>query len=367
MLAGAAAVYFLCARFYARNWVKNLDADICFSTERAVCGDTIELLEVVTNNKWLPLPFVNVKFQVDRKLRFQGEHTNSNITDKSYKNDVFSLLYFQKITRRIPLLCTKRGIFTIDAIDVVSKGIFMDDILSWKRSIYTELVVLPEPADVSRIDVLYKSLCGEIQIQHALYEDPFAFRGIRDYQPYDMLNRINWKASARSLDLKVNQFEDTSSRHVCILLNLLQDGMLVYEDLQEESISIAAGLAASLAEAGVGVRLITNGCDLRTGQAVCYGEGSGLAHSDRIQTGLAGIDLSVPMQPMEQCFPSKDRDCLWVLISAGKPERLQTEYNRLCSEREGAIWVFPYHAGMDTSLPMCPHAKAMPWEVEFRG
>ena len=36
-------------------------------------------------------------------------------------------------------------------------------------------------------------------------EDPFEYRGIREYQPYDDMRSVNWKATAKTGDLKVNQ------------------------------------------------------------------------------------------------------------------------------------------------------------------
>ena len=41
----------------------------------------------------------------------------------------------------------------------------------------------------------------------------------------------------------VNQYNETVSRNVCILLNLESEGVLMQEDVIEQAISIAAGLA----------------------------------------------------------------------------------------------------------------------------
>lgn len=95
MLAAAAAVYLGLSGIYTHIWTKNLEADVRFSTDSAVCGDEIEIVEVISNDKWLPLPFVNVKFQMDRKLEFEGEDSNSSVTDKSYKMMCFLCFFIR--------------------------------------------------------------------------------------------------------------------------------------------------------------------------------------------------------------------------------------------------------------------------------
>ena len=64
--------------------------------------------EVVENKKALPLPVLGVKFQVARALHF-AKDPNAGVSDFYYRSDVFSVMMFQKITRSLPFLATKRG------------------------------------------------------------------------------------------------------------------------------------------------------------------------------------------------------------------------------------------------------------------
>ena len=50
-VAGAGAVYMVLRKIYAALWYKNLTVRIDFSKKNAVCGETIELVETVTNKK----------------------------------------------------------------------------------------------------------------------------------------------------------------------------------------------------------------------------------------------------------------------------------------------------------------------------
>lgn len=363
MLAGAVVVCVILTKLYGSLWTRNLDADIRFSVETAVSGDMIEIIETVTNNKWLPLPFVNVKFMLDRSLNFYGADSNSSVTDKSYKNDVFSLTFHQRITRHIPIQCKKRGLYCIDSIEILSKGIFMSEIMSFKKELHRELLVYPEIADVSRIEILNRAILGDLLVKYNLHEDPFEIRGIRDYETHDTMKQINWKATARTNDLKVNLHDYTAGRKVCILLNLESEGMLVHETLLEESISIAAGLVQSLVLAGASVGMISNGRDKVTHENIVMQGAGGVPHINAVNTALARIDLSLEMQPFEEMLSDIDEQSVCILISSSRRNNIQTKYDSLCRQGRASVWILVHHAGMDTSHEMCSHAQVLTWEV----
>lgn len=363
MLAAAAAVYLGLSAIYTRIWTKKLDADVSFSTDSSVCGDEIEIVEVISNDKWLPLPFVNVKFQMDRKLEFEGADSNSSVTDKSYKNDVFSLLFHQRITRRIPVRCRRRGVYCIDSLELVSKGIFMNEVMSCQKHMHRELIVYPKIADAGRIDILSRNVLGDIITRRAMYEDPFEIRGIRDYTTYDSMKLINWKATARTSGLKVNVHDYTSSRKVCIIMNLRSDGMIINEALLEESISIVAGLVQKLSSQGVVTGIVSNGRDHVTGAELIVDGAQGFAHVKTVNTCLARIDLGLDMKPVEEMFDKVDDQSVCIMVSSGINKELQIRYNDMCRQGKAVSWILPYHDGMDTEPELCPYAATVPWEV----
>ena len=82
---------------YMRIWDRDLNAAVTYSRETAVEGEDAALVEVVVNNKKLPLPALTVKFQTSRKLLFHDSQ-NSAVTDLYYRSDIFSLGSREKIT-----------------------------------------------------------------------------------------------------------------------------------------------------------------------------------------------------------------------------------------------------------------------------
>ena len=248
MLIGVLIVYLAIKLVFRYNWNKGLGVALEFEKKHVVNGETVNVVEVISNEKRLPLPCVNLKFQVDRELEFPGTDTNSSVSDLAYRNDVFSFLANQRITRRIPVKCNHRGVFKISGVQLTFAGPFMNEINVLKVGSTCEITVYPKTVDSKRFSFIRSRISGEAECKKYMLEDPFVFRGIRDYTSNDSLKNVNWKATARTDNLCVNEYNESVSRNVCILLNLEDDGMLTYDSVNEEAISLAASVAEELGE-----------------------------------------------------------------------------------------------------------------------
>ena len=144
----------------------------------------------------------------------------------------------------------------------------------------------------SALDAACERLSGDAAAKRHLYEDPFLFRGLREYAPTDPARNVNWKASARAGELMVNLFDPTASREICILLNL-EDPAIYYESaLLEDSIRAAYTMAAYLIGQKLSVSLVTTGEDLITGEKIAAEAGSSQDHLRAVAEALARIDLT---------------------------------------------------------------------------
>ncbi|MGN0480387.1 MAG: DUF58 domain-containing protein [Lachnospiraceae bacterium] len=367
MLLGAGVVYFGIELWYRTRWANGLEADIKFSTDTAYPGDEVDMYEVITNRKRLPIPVLNIKIRMDRRLHFDGEDANAKVSDFSYKNDVFCIHGNQRITRTIPINCMQRGVFKIDFFEMVSSGIFMGDILHKSQSCDAGLVVYPKPVNTDAVEVVYKKIMGDVLINRRLYEDPFEFVGIREYQPFDTMNSINWKATAKSMDLKVNVHGNTSSQEVVILLNVENEGMQVMNKLQEYSISIASSLAGMLLKNGVAVSLISNGRDIETGSEITFFHGVGGLHTDRINYGLARLNLDDEIRDFSEVIRDNrdniSESCVVVLVSFAHHRQMVAELEKLQKKTSGCMWVMPHLIMDDWTPDVVTSVDILPWEV----
>lgn len=93
------------------------------------------------------------------------------------------------------------------------------------------------------------------------------FHSQREYAPGDDPRRINWKASARTDDLIVTERESERLRRCTVALDVSDPGFGSSDDDGGDGFERAVSIAASLVEAadvaGVAVRLVTPGVDVR--------------------------------------------------------------------------------------------------------
>lgn len=371
MLLGVAIVYLAVKLIYRYNWNKGLSAKLDFDKKHVVKDDVVNLTEVVTNEKKLPLPCVNLKFQAARELRFPDTDTNSSVSDKTYRNDVFSFLANQRITRKVPVRCTKRGVFRISGLEITFAGLFMNEINVLKSGNECEITVYPKAADARELKPVNSRISGEAQRKKYMLEDPFVFRGIRDYTSNDSLKNVNWKASARTGNLMVNEYDESVSRNVCILLNLEESGALRYDAVDEEAISIASGIAEMLVSQGINVSIISNGCDVDTHNHVFVQGGAGMGHLNNINTALARIDTGIAMEEYSAMLekilePDNMRiesEYVYVLISASRRKKLQSVINKISRLQADMVWIVPHFPGDDYGLELCDF-EPVGWEVK---
>ncbi len=361
-------VMYIIRKIYIKNWSHGIEADIEVSKNTTFPGDELILTETVVNRKWLPLPMVTVKFEVDRSFVFGNDVVNTNVSDYSYKSDVFSLLFYQKITRNIPLVCTRRGYYKINRLDIVSTDIMMDKTLTTYFDIDKAVTVYPAEVLSDDIDIPYRRIMGTVLTRQYTYEDPFEFLGIRQYQTYDSLKAVNWTASAKTGELKVNVHAYTASQQVCILLNLENDGVWSYEDLKEKAISMACSLACRLTRQAVSVSLLSNGRDILTGNELVIEAGCDDGHRSSIMTALARIDLKKQSRDFEAVIEEHVKelgnDMIYCMISTSRRIPLQKYFVELAGGASDSMWIYPCHKSFERNFDYLGGTDVVCWEVE---
>jgi len=322
---------------YSRSWPKGINASIRFDQDRAVEGDTVNLCETLEYTGRLPLPWVRMKFQMSKHI-IMPDSPNSIVTDYYNREEVFSIGRMEKITRRLPVVCSKRGQHRIVGVDVVSS-----DILVTKRMVENfggnaGITVYPRRTAVPPVMDAARHMIGENVVRRSGMADPFMFRGIRDYVPGDQLSHINWRATARTDQLAVNQFEHTSELCVSIWLCLEPHPEWVDEALSEESIRIAATLIGEFIDSGVPVSLCCNARDFFTGGVTLVGHGCSKEHKDNCLTALARLDLTKASMNIGKFIDSIPRTAsdneMVIVISTDTDQKLCEHVREATADRE---------------------------------
>ena len=350
---GAAAFYFLQARIYGRFWNRGLSARLFFSARSVTEGERCFLSEQVENRKALPLPMLKVKFQVSRKLHFEDEG-DSAVTDQYYRNDILSLGPHQRLTRRIPFRCTARGYYRIEGLDLVASDLFLSREMVSEAEAESVLYVYPGPVRGVSLDAAIRRLNGEILAKRHLLEDPFEYRGLREYAPFDEPRSINWKATARTGDLTVNLRGYTALRAVRIFLNLDDRGIWKRQELLELCIRIAAKIAQELLRQGIRTAVFCNARDVLTGEVMSLAPGAGAGHLEQLNRALARLDLDQEAPPFAQTFAAEleaeGKDTATLFLSAQTDEEFQRLLERLARSGMDFTWMCPLFPRMESGV-----------------
>ncbi len=263
LLAGMLFVVLGWEMLYKAWWHKQIAVDISFDLECVYAGEEVRLTEVITNDKKMPVPVLEVAFQMPKGICFQNTE-NNQVSDYVYRRDIFALLGNQRITRSLCLRCDRRGIYDIRGLSIFAYSMFYGNEYIKKLEGGVEkrqdakLYVYARRTNVSGIAVLCESLIGELESRKKIYEDPFCFEGIREYQVTDAMKTINWKASSKTGVLMVNTYHSILSGKIMICLDIEDAGIYKQGNLVEDSISVAASLSQKLLMRGYAVGFFMN-------------------------------------------------------------------------------------------------------------
>ena len=346
LIIGIIVIYIGWQRYYKKHWSRCFEARVQFSQDYVYAGEHTKLYEVVENRKRLPVPVLEVLFSARKELVFKDTE-NTNVSDYIYKRDIFSALGYQKITRQIDVVCTRRGYYTIDEVELKSYSMLYDKRYGIRIPNETSLYVYPARADISDIMMICEKMLGTLQCAKHLYEDPFAFRSIREYTLTDPMKTINWKASAKTGNLMVNTFDSALSEKVMIYLDIEDSGILKQDKLVEDSISVAATLVRKLISQGIEVGLHMN-ARYEDGSFLGLMPDSGRMQTDRVEKALALYRSEQGYISFEKCLVEQPKDAVWVLISKNISIEQVKEF---AGTEQFTIWIQPAYSN---EMPIKP-------------
>ncbi len=369
LFAGVGLLWLLQKICIRRLWDKKLSVSLKFRDAYIYEGEESALVETVVNDKLLPVLALGVHFAMSRNLQFQNESVaNSNVTDQTYRKDVFSFLFHQQVRRTLAFRGKRRGFYQIQSAEITGYDFFLDSIDSRTFAQHAQMYVFPAQVDVSRISVICNAVSGMVLSRNRLHPDPFEFSGIRGYTPADPMNHINWKASSRTGELMVNQFDSTTNVDVVILLDVSDPYILKNEDLQEESIRIVSSLAARLIQQKMPVRIIGNvAAPAENAESFCAYYPAGAGNIGNLNQQLACLDTGnvrfSGAALLQKELENGADERTYIFISKNQEEEIVNVIRQLASANRQILWVVPTRKGQGVPCLAVPYVKILPWEV----
>lgn len=249
------------SRFFTRNWVENLAARRSSNAGVVEIGETVRVEVTIENTGHLTVPWLLIEDALPRETltrvtpRFQAEGPRLALTRLAPGESAALIDYEVKFLAR--------GYYQLGPLLMETGDVFG---LHRRFRVAAEphfAMVLPKVLPLEGYNLASRRPVGEIRIMHRLFEDSTRLAGIRPYQQGDPLNRIHWRATARTGELHSRVFENSCVAGATILLDFHVDSYSgsTGEVSAELAIMAAAALANAVFLLGQQVGFVSNGRD----------------------------------------------------------------------------------------------------------
>lgn len=266
VFVGVALVGWLIGRHGVEETVVERKADM----EVLETGESVEVTLHVSNHGRFPVPwllvedFIPTAFLVRRPKR--ADVSGKRLTAARLRpGEDASLNYSVRFHYR--------GYYPLGPVLLESGDVF--GLYRKSRVVDTlhYVTVLPEVVPIPGYDIASLRPVGEVRMTHRLFEDPTRIAGVRPYQKGDPLNRIHWRATARTGTLQSKTYEPSTVAGATLVLDFHKSG---YADERgfyrsELAVTTVASLAYALGELSQQVGLVTNAADAAEHYRELYG------------------------------------------------------------------------------------------------
>jgi len=243
------------------------------------------------HNKGLPILRANLIIKFNNRI----EPTNIPYTAISSAFEVripFKAMYGEEVEIKIPILAKKRGIATIQSLEIHIPHLFGSGvvILNYSGLFNHRRLIFPIRKFVSMHKKELSFLMGYQDTKTSLYFDPTQPIGVREYQNGDSFQYIHWKASARSQQLQTKVFTNIHAKSWMIFLNM--EASKPFNPELENLISYTAYLVDFAIKENIPFSLAINAKTFNKSLYYYLSEGEGSIHRQQAMEMLAYLSVS---------------------------------------------------------------------------
>jgi uncharacterized protein (DUF58 family) len=250
----------LVSRFLTRSWAESLVASRECNRLSAEVGDNVAVVVTLKNTGRWPVAWVLLEDLLPRdalifdppRLKIGGRRVQLTMLRASARK---TMLY--------QLTPTRRGYYQLGPLVLETGDLFG---LHRRYRVLTEpqfLMVLPKVLPLAGYEVSSKRPIGEVRMTYRLYEDPTRISGVRAYERGDPLNRVHWRATARTGLLHSKVYEPSTVAGATLLMEFHTAAHDRKHEPHRSELAVTA--AASIANAvyllNQQIGLVTNGRD----------------------------------------------------------------------------------------------------------
>lgn len=284
-----------------------------FSKMRCYAGDTLEMIETISNEKRISVPWLRLEAMMPASFIFRIGSGMDISQGNIYQNhkSIFTLKPYNRITRTHPFVCSKRGVYRMETATMTGGDLFG----VWRSSkpipVQMSMIVYPSLVNMEDMPTIYQVWQGEVEVSRWIVEDPFLILGVRPYGAGDPMNRIHWKASARTGELQVYKQGWTADPQSWIVVNIQESAdmwsVVTRPELIEQALRYAATAATDAIGRGLPAGFAHNGYRAGGGRDVLRIEPDyGTPHLEMLLEAMAETELKC-LVPMEQFLQDEVR------------------------------------------------------------
>jgi uncharacterized protein (DUF58 family) len=249
---------FLLSRYLARSWITNLSAERECDTRPREIGETADVTVRVHYAGKIAIPWVLTEDLIPEQAIVQRR-----VTFKGGRLRVLFIRGGGTKTLKYKLTFELRGYYQIGPTFLETGDVFG---LHRRHRVVTDpafVLVYPKVLPITKFDFASERPIGEIRLANMLFEDPTRSAGVRPYVYGDPLQRVHWRATARTGQLHCKVYEPTSLAGATILIDFHKDGYYPRgEPIRSElAITTASSVAYAVTALNQQIGVASNGRD----------------------------------------------------------------------------------------------------------
>jgi len=248
------------AKYFSTRWIEAVEVERFVEAQEVTVGATVGVGMKITNKSgyWIPWMLIDDKI-AKRYTKLPPVALNLLVATVQ----LFSFSPKKTTLHRYALQTQRRGYYQLGPT-LLETG----DLLGLHRSFRianqpSYLTVLPRLTVLEGIEISSRRPMGEMKVEDRVLEDPTLMTGLREYRAGDPINRVHWKATARTGMLHTRVFQPTCVQGAMLLLDMHEStNPQKHEPVRTDlAVSAAASIAHWLYQNAEPFGLISNGRD----------------------------------------------------------------------------------------------------------
>ena len=327
------------ARLWVRLSLERVRYTRVLPESRAFVGETVRVLLRIANEKFIPVPWVEVREQLPEAMPAPDVHTQpSGIPGVVFMSRSTSLGSHEAVQWPMTLEAKERGFFRLGPTRLRAGDLFGLFTRDEQVSGGERIVVYPRTYPLSELGLTRGRPFGDRSGGSRIFEDPLRVVGVRDYVAGDPLKRIDWNATARLGRLQSRLYEPSRTQAVVVALNISTMELSWHGSdpaLLERNVVVAAYVARQAFDDQAAIGLIANGSFPDADRPIRIGTGRRPDQLVRVLEALAMIaayttsSLSMELERPGHALPA---GATIVVVTSLMPPALEATLRRLRSQ-----------------------------------